>query len=147
MIAAKMTKRKKKLCAPSHRHELRSFSSPVFRLERQFTRSKIKKTRRIDPTAVDHGYQQCCNVQENGTPLRNPSNKGGPTGKSAPPTLLTTNIKNAMCIGAIRPRFIVIHGRISRSEAAIVPIRFPSSAPARRKRVFRRGLLGARDRR
>src|SRR5947199_6422712 len=90
MIAAKMTKRKMKLCAPSHRQELKS---AVFRLVRQFIRSTIKKTRRINPTAVDHGRQQCCNVQENGTPLRNPNSKGGPTGKSAPPTLLTTKTK------------------------------------------------------
>src|SRR4029450_13905409 len=80
MIAAKMAKRKTKLCAPSHRHELKS---AVFRFSRQLTRSRTKKTSKINPTVVDHGRQQCCNVQENGTPLRKPSNNGGPTGKSA----------------------------------------------------------------
>src|SRR5437868_10574659 len=114
MIAAKMTKRKMKLCAPSHRNELKS---AVSRLARKFMRSTTKKTRRIKKTVVDHGRQQCCNVQKNGTPLRYPRSKGGPTGKSAPPTLLTTNMKNAMCMGAIRPRFIAIHGRISKSRS------------------------------
>src|SRR5437764_12620836 len=99
MIAAKMAKRKTKLCAPSHSQELKSAS---FRFSRQLTRSRTKKMSRIKPTVVDHARQQCCKVQENGTPLRKPSNNGGPTGKSAPATLLTTKMKNAMCMGAIR---------------------------------------------
>ena len=122
-------------------------NSAVFRFSRQLTRSRTKKTSRINPTVVNHGRQQCCNVQKNGTPLRKPSNNGGPTGKSAPAILLTTKMKNAVCMGAIRLRFIAIHGRISSIDAAIVPIRLPSTAPARRKSVFRSGLLGAFARR
>src|SRR2546430_16024112 len=120
MIAAKMAKRKTKLCAPSHRHELKS---AVFRFSRQLTRSRTKKTSRINPTVVDHGRQQCCNVQENGTPLRKPSNNGGPTGKNAPAKLLTTKKKKTMCMGAIRLRFIAIHGRVNSNDAPVVPIR------------------------
>jgi hypothetical protein len=63
-------------------------------------------------------------------------------GKSAPPILLTRKMKNAICIGAIRPRFIAIHGRMSNIDAPIVPIRFANTAPNKRNSVFRTGLLG-----
>ena len=67
---------------------------------------------------------------------------GGPTGNNAPPMLLTRKTKNAICIGATRPLFIAIHGRISSIDAPMVPIRFPKSAPTKRNRVFLIAPLG-----
>ena len=49
--------------------------------------------------------------------------------------------------GAIRPRFIVIHGRMSNNDAPIVPIRFASTTPKKRNSVFRIGPLGPLARR
>ena len=70
-----------------------------------------------------------------------------PTGKSAPPMLLTIKMKNAMCIGATRLLFIVIQGRMRSIDAPIVPIRFANTGPTKRKSVFLAGLLGALTRR
>src|SRR5207248_7002511 len=105
----KSAKRKRKLRAPSQPHLVSSLSS-LFLAARKFIQSSRKKTARTNPTVSSHGRQQCCSVHQNGTPLRNPRNKGGPTGKSAPPMLLTIKIKNAMCIGGMRPLFILIQG-------------------------------------
>src|SRR5205807_9037039 len=145
--APKMTSKKMKLCAPSHFHDVRSLSWPVFLLARRLMESRTKNRRRTIPTVISHSRQQCCAVHQNGTPLRNPKNNGGPTGKSEPPMLLTRKMKNAMCIDAARPLFIEIQGRMRSIEAPIVPTRFASIAPTKRKRVFRIGLLGALTRR
>ena len=145
--APKMTSKKMKLCAPSHFHDVRSLSWPVFLLARRLMESRTKNMRRTIPTVISHSRQQCCIVHQNGTPLRNPKNNGGPTGKSPPPMLLIRKMKNAMCSGAARPLFIEIQGRMRSIDAPIVPTRFASTAPTKRKSVFRAGPLGARTRR
>src|SRR5205823_1168754 len=81
-------------------------------------------------------------VHSNGTPLRKPSRRGGsPTGVSRPPQFATRKMKKTtMC--AVRRRLLLArnNGRISRTEAPVVPRRFASTAPRPSIPVFTSGV-------
>src|SRR5438132_10933233 len=138
-----MTNKKMELCAPSHLHDVKSLSWGWFLLAWRLMESRTKNMRMTIPTVISHSRQQCCTVHHNGTPLRNPKNNGGPTGKSAPPMLLTRKMKNAICIGETRPLFLLNQGRMRSKDAPMVRIRIASTEPEKRNSVLLAGPLGA----
>ena len=77
-------------------------------------------------------------VQVKGTPRRNPRNSGGsPSGVNRPAPLETMKMKKTtMWVVYPRRSFARSSGRISRTEAPVVPIRLPRTAPMARKTVF-----------
>ena len=82
------------------------------------------------PLIVSHCGQRR-SVQSNGTPFRKPSSSGGsPMGVSRPPQLATIKMKKmTMWATRLRRLFALSSGRISRTEAPVVPSRFASTAP------------------
>jgi hypothetical protein len=65
---------------------------------------------------------------------------GSPIGVRQPPTLLTMKMKKTTWKAVMRYLFIRIHGRMSSIEAPVVPMKFASTAPMRRKTQFTTGV-------
>ena len=115
-----------KLCPPSHFHDVRSLSWIGFSARTKINGDRERKIwRRTIPTVISHSRQQCCIVHQNGTPLRNPKNNGGPTGKSAPPMLLTEKMTKNTTTIPTKIRSLISH--------PVIALRFP--VPSRQWRI------------
>ncbi len=81
-------------------------------------------------------------VQVNGTPRKNPRNSGGsPSGVSRPAPFETMKMKNTtMCVAYERRAFARSMGRISSTDAPVVPTTLPKTAPIARNVVLTSGV-------
>ncbi len=100
----------------------------------------LKTTSRTPFTNSHSGHRR--SVHSKGTPFRNPRKSGGsPSGVSRPPQFETMKMKKiTMWVRWTREAFARSSGRMSRTEAPVVPIRLASTAPTRRTKVLRSGV-------